>query len=329
MPQELRFRGFFDLQVNGFKGVDFSSGELTEEAFVFACRELLKKGTVGFLPTIISSEAEVYQKNLAIISKVKGFSEFKRLVPGIHLEGPFISPEDGYRGIHPLKNIKEPDVDFLNLLIKWSGNNIRMMTIAAEKKGAEKLCSYAVSKNIVISLGHQEANEKQINSLARKGAKAMTHLGNGLPHLIHRHLNPIWSGLGNANLAATIIADGFHIPVSVIKTILKVKGVNNTILVSDLSPLGGMKPGEYSIWGSHVRLSPNGFLHDPSTGYLAASSFSLLDSVNYLLAQDIVKLKDIYRMAFHNPLRLLGIHPAVYRNVVKIKLRGKRMFVEP
>src|SRR4030095_16370833 len=303
MPEVLRIKGFFDLQVNGFKGVDFSSHEFTEEAFVFACRELQKKGTIGFLPTVISSEAEVYQKNLAIISKIKGYLEFNRLIPGIHLEGPFISAENGYRGIHPLKNIKEPDIDFLRLLMKWSGDNIRMMTIAAEKKGAKKLCNYAVSKSIVISLGHQEANEKQINSLARKGARAMTHLGNGVPHLIPRHENPIWGGLGNADLVAMIIADGFHIPVSVIKTILKVKGVSNTILVSDLSPLGGMKPGEYSIWGSHVRLSPDGFLHDPSSGYLAASSFTLLDSVNYLMAQGIVKLNDIYRMAFHNPLR--------------------------
>ncbi len=322
MREKLHIKGFIDLQVNGYKGVDFSSRKLTEDAFVFACRELQKKGTVGFLPTIISSETEVYQRNLAIISKVKGYTEFKRLIPGIHLEGPFISSENGFRGIHPLKNIREPDIDFLRQLMKWSGNNIKMMTIAAEKKGAEKLCSYAVSKSIVISLGHQEADEKQINSLARKGAKAMTHLGNGLPHLIHRHLNPIWSGLGNDDLAAMIIADGFHLPVSVIRTIIKAKGVRSTILVSDLSPLGGMKPGKYKIWGSHVTLSPNGFLHDPSTGYLAASSFSLLDSVNYLLSQNVLNLSDIYRMAFHNPLRLLGINAGTYRKSTSEDVAG-------
>jgi N-acetylglucosamine-6-phosphate deacetylase len=327
MPNPMHIKGFFDLQVNGYKGVDFSSLEFTEDAFVFACRELKKKGTVGFLPTIISSEDAVYKNSLAIIAKVRRYKEFERLVPGIHLEGPFISAENGYRGIHPLKNIKEPDIGFLRQLMKWSGNNISMMTIAAEKEGAEKICSYAVSKNIVISLGHQQADEKHINSLARKGAKALTHLGNGLPHLIHRHVNPIWSGIANDGLAAMIITDGFHLPVSVIQTIIKAKGVRDTILVSDLSPLGGMKAGKYSIWGSEVTLSRNGFLHDPSTGYLAASSFSLLDCVNYILMHEIVKLNDVNRMAFHNPLQLLGINPALYRSSATFVLRKKKLVI--
>lgn len=314
MNRKLNFKGFVDLQVNGYMGTDFSSIELTEDAFVFACRELEKKGTIAFLPTIITSGVEVYEKNLKIISKVKAYSEFKNLVPGVHIEGPFISPEEGYRGVHPLEYVKQPKIAFLKKLIKWSGNNIKLLTLAAEGKGAEALCSYAVSKKIVVSLGHQHAGEGEINKLVKKGAKAMTHLGNGIPHLIHRHSNAIWEGLANDALTAMIVADGFHLPDSLIKIIIKVKGVKNTILVSDLSPVGGLKPGNYKIWGNDVTLSPNGFLHNPATGYLAASSYCLLDCANYLLAQNIVRLSDISRMAFLNPLRLLGINPASFKS---------------
>jgi hypothetical protein len=132
MKEVLDIRGFVDLQVNGYKGIDFSSPELTEDTFVFACRELEKKGTVAFLPTIISSAPEVYQKNLKIISRIKRREEFEHMLPGIHLEGPFISAENGYKGIHPLQQIRRPDLGILRQLIKWSDHQIRMITMAAE-----------------------------------------------------------------------------------------------------------------------------------------------------------------------------------------------------
>ncbi len=324
MNRKLNWKGFVDLQVNGYMGIDFSSTQLTEDAFVFACRELGKKGTIAFLPTIITSGIDVYEKNLKIISKVKRYGEFKNLVPGIHIEGPFISPEDGYRGVHPIEYVMEPKISFLKKLIKWADNNIKLLTLAAEQQGADSLCSYAVSKNIVVSLGHQQADGSQINKLVSKGARAMTHLGNGIPHLINRHANPIWEGLSNDALAAMIVGDGFHLPASLIKIILKVKGVRNTILVSDLSPVGGLKPGSYKIWGSDVTLSPNGFLHNPASGYLAASSYNLLDCANYLLAHNIAKPGEIYRMAFHNPLRLIGINPATIKSKNKLILNNAR-----
>jgi N-acetylglucosamine-6-phosphate deacetylase len=117
------------------------------------------------------------------------------------------------------------------------------------------------------------------------------------------------------------------LPIPVIKSIIKAKGVKNTILVSDLSPLGGLKPGLYRIWGSDVTLSNNGFLFNPASGYLAASSFSLLDCANFLLGTGFVSLKDLSLMAFYNPLRLLGIHPSAYSRNVNVKLKGNKLHV--
>ena len=96
-------------------------------------------------------------------------------------------------------------------------------------------------------------------------------------------------------------------------------------MVSDLSPLGGLKAGNYKIWGADVVLSQKGFLYDPSTGYLAASSLSLLECVNWLLSREILKIKDIYRMAFHNPVELLGINPKSFRKSKRFILRDNKI----
>jgi len=303
-------RGFFDLQVNGYKGVDFSSPALTTDEFVFACRELFKTGTVGFLPTLITSPPDVFQRNLTMISKLRTYKEFSQRIPGFHLEGPFISPAEGYRGVHPEKNVQEASVAYYKKLEKWSDHAIRLMTVSASVPGAVTLCRYATAQGTVISLGHQDAGEKEITRMAEAGATAVTHLGNGLPHLVHRHQNPIWPALAEDRLNAMFIADGFHLPPALLKTIMKAKGLHRCIMVSDLSPVSGLKAGSHLLWGHQVKLARNGFLHDPKSGYLAASSFTLLKAANYLLHSGLAGLAEIHQMGFLNPLRLLGLKPA-------------------
>jgi N-acetylglucosamine-6-phosphate deacetylase len=203
-----------------------------------------------------------------------------------------------------------------------------MMTLAAELEGASSLCRYATKRGTVISLGHQNANEKQVHELCTAGARAVTHLGNGLPHLLNRHQNPLWPSLAEKQLSATIVADGFHLPVSLLKTILLVKGPLHTILVSDLSPVGGLKSGEYQLWGKTVKLEPNGFLHHPQSGYLAASSFPLLNAANYLLKGGLMPISEIYQSGFLNPLRLLGISAASYRTTLCFRSENHELTLE-
>jgi N-acetylglucosamine-6-phosphate deacetylase len=113
---ELGIPGFVDLQVNGFVGVDFSSPDLTEESFVHACRALLGRGTAAFLPTIITSPLDVYAHNLPIIARGITLPEFQGRLPGIHLEGPFISPQPGAVGAHNPAWVRPPDLELLQQL---------------------------------------------------------------------------------------------------------------------------------------------------------------------------------------------------------------------
>ena len=305
----LQIPGLVDLQVNGFKGVDFSSSDLTDEDFVRSCHGILSSGTSAFLPTIITSTDKIYQRNLGIISNVLKSSEFRDHVLGIHLEGPFISAQDGARGAHNRKLIREPDVNYLKQLMEWADGQIKMITIASEIHGAEKLSLWAKKRGITVSLGHQMATAADLDRLVRAGATALTHLGNGVPALLPRHDNPIWSSMGNDNLTAMIISDGHHLPPAVLKTILRTKGTARCVVVSDASPLTGLTPGSYNIMGNEAILEKSGRVYNPRTGYLVGSSATMLDCMNYLARINLLTVEQLILVGFTNPLELIGICP--------------------
>jgi len=304
--------GLVDLQVNGYKGVDFSSSDLTEADFVRACRAMLAGGTTAFLPTMITSPEEVYRHNLPIMAKVVQSKEFRGRLLGIHLEGPFISPQEGARGAHNCDWVRRPDLRFFQKLIDRADGCIKLVTIAAEIEGAEELTRYAVSSGISVSLGHQMADEEDLDRLVDAGAVAITHLGNGVPAMLSRHHNPIWAGLAEDRLAAMIITDSHHLPASVVKTIIRTKGPDNCVVVSDASPLAGLAPGSYpapGLPGRKAILTDSGQLYEPVSGYLIGSSATMLQCMNWLASLRLVSPSELAAMSFYNPLRLIGLAP--------------------
>ncbi|HON91804.1 MAG TPA: amidohydrolase family protein [Sedimentisphaerales bacterium] len=322
--------GLVDLQVNGYKGVDFSGGDLTEESFAQACRDMLAAGATAFLPTLITSPGEIYERNLPMIAKVLNAGEFRGRVLGIHLEGPFISRQDGARGAHDARWVRDPDPAYLDELIRLADGKIRLLTIAADQKGADELSRHAISRGIAVSLGHHMADEADLARLVAGGAKALTHLGNAVPALLPRHENPIWAGLTADRLDAMIIADGHHLPPSILKTILRAKGAGHCIVVSDASPLAGFPPGEYWSMGARVCLEADGKLHNPATGYMAGSSATILDCANHLASLGLVGLSELGQMFFYNPLRLIGLSPkqVVVSQKVLFDVKHRRVFLE-
>ena len=301
--------GFVDLQVNGYKTVHFSDLRLTHDDFVLACRGVLQAGTTAFLPTVITSSAAVYEHNLPIIAAALQTEEFRGRLLGIHVEGPFISAHEGARGAHDAEWIRKPDVGYLKQLIEWADGRVRLLTIAAEPDGAEKLARYAVSRGITVSLGHQMAGEEDLRRLVRAGATCLTHLGNGVPAMLPRHENPVWAGLANDDLAAMIITDGQHLTAAMLKTIVRTKGAERCVVVSDASPPAGLPPGEYEVLGHKIVLEDTGRLHDRTTGYMAGSSATMLQCMNHLASLRLVSSGELIAMGFANPLRLIGLGP--------------------
>jgi len=305
----IKIPGLVDVQVNGYKGVDFSSGDLTRDDFIRACLELFEAGTTAFLPTMISSPEDIYERNLPIIAEALEREEFHGRLLGIHIEGPFISAEVGTRGAHHAEWIRPPDIGLLDRLIDWARGKIKLLTIAAELAGAEELARHAVSKGIAVALGHQTAEEEDLRKLVRAGAVAITHLGNGVPAMLGRHNNTIWAGLAEEDLFATIITDGNHLPPSILKTIIRAKGPARCIVISDATSLAGYAPGTYETLGHKVVLEENGRLHDPETGYMCGSSATMIKCMNHLASLDMLRPDELIAMGFHNPLGLIGLAP--------------------
>jgi N-acetylglucosamine-6-phosphate deacetylase len=301
--------GLVDLQVNGHRGINFADASLTPNDFAEACRGVLEAGTTAFLPTMMTSPENVYEHNLPLIAAAMEAEEFNGRLLGLHIEGPFISAQAGARGAHPPEWTRKPDVEFLDKLIDWAKGQIRLLTISAELEGSDMLARHATSRGITVSLGHQMATDEDLHRLVKAGATSLTHLGNGVPTMLNRHKNPVWAGLANDDLVAMIITDGHHLPKPVLKTIIRAKGADRCVVVSDASSLAGLGPGTYDFLGGKVVLEANGRLHSPETGYLAGSSSTMAKCMNHLASLNIVSPEELAAMGFYNPLRLIGLGP--------------------
>ncbi len=307
--QKLSIPGFVDLQVNGYLGVDFSSPELTLEACAWACGELLKAGTAAFLPTIITSPLEVYRRNLPILAGALELPGLRGRLAGIHVEGPFLSDQPGAVGAHNPAWVRKGDPDLLDEMNGWAKGHIRILTLAAEVEGAAETARRAVQAGMLVSIGHTLATAADLERLRAAGASLLTHLGNGLPAQLHKFNNPLWAGLADDGYTAMVIADGHHIPGGVLKAMLRAKGVQRSLVVSDASPLAGMAPGRYQTLGNPVVLEPSGRLYNPEKGFLVGSSYTLLRCMNFLASLGVWSLEELIELGYFHPLRILGLPP--------------------
>lgn len=303
----MKVPGLIDLQVNGHMGVDFSSLTVSLEEMAKACRGVLAVGTSGFLATLITSAPEVYKRNLEMLAVLVDSEELRGRLLGIHLEGPFLSPQPGARGAHNPDWMRKCDVESLAEMVERARGTVKMVTIAAEVDGAEELISWAVEHGITVSLGHQMAGEKELARAAAAGAKSLTHLGNGVPSEVDRHNNPMWAGMANDDLSAMIITDGHHLPSTLIKSLIRAKGVARTVVVSDASSLAGLGPGQYNSMGDDAVINESGRLYNPNTGYLVGSAMTMIECMNYLGGIGILTAEEMLRVGFYNPLELIGL----------------------
>ena len=273
--------GLTDLQINGFWGVDFNDRELTPAQIEKTSEKLLRIGVATYYPTLITGSTEKISALLGTFVKSTGLDGLaSKMIGGIHLEGPFISKEDGPRGAHTLAFCLNPDIELLKRWQEKANGKIRIVTLAPELPGSVPFIKACVSMGIVVGLGHTAAHTDQIKSAVDAGATLSTHLGNGCHSILPRHPNYIWDQLAQEDLFASMIADGFHLPDSVLKVFVKSKG-ERAILISDGMSYTGMEPGVYdSSATGRVCLTPEGKLHqEGKPGTLAGSASTLLKGI--------------------------------------------------
>ncbi len=298
----------FDLQVNGCDGRSFNSPDLTIDDVRHVVRVCRRHGIAGLCPTLVTNSHDALAHGFRTLAAACASDpEVARAVPGLHLEGPYISPEDGPRGAHPRQHVRPPDWDELRRLQDAADGRIRLVTLAPEHPGALEFIEKAVAAGIVIALGHTAADGSRIRDAVRAGARLSTHLGNGSHAVLPRHDNYLWEQLACDSLWASVIADGHHLPPAVLRCILRVKTPARTILTCDASSLAGLPPGRYSEWGQDFEVLPTGRVVVPGTPYLAGSGAFTDVCVSHAVAAGGVSLADAVDMAGERPRQLLGL----------------------
>ena len=297
---------FIDLQVNGYGGVDFSNAEtLGEKGVLKVVKALQAQGVAYFFPTLVTGSFEATRRSLELIGACCS-PEVARSVVGVHLEGPYISPEDGPRGAHPVQHVRPPDLEEFDAWQQAAGGRVKLVTLAPEVPGALAFIEALRDRDILVALGHTGATPQQIRDAVTAGATLSTHLGNGAHLTLPRHPNYLWSQLAEDDLYACLIADGHHLPPEVLKVMVRAKGLDKTILVSDVTSLAGLEPGRYTFAGSPVELTTSGRINLSGTGYLAGSTLRLPDAVHNAITFADIPFAAAVEMASLVPQRALS-----------------------
>ncbi len=275
-----RLPALFDLQVNGFAGVDFQQAGMTREMLRRAVAELRRHGIHRIFLTLITDEIDALCGKLERIEQYRSEDpEIRETVAGYHIEGPYLSPKPGFRGAHPAEKMKAPDLAEFDRLHAAAGENIRIVTLAPEWEGSAEFIREVVSRGVAVSLGHTDASHDHIDRAIRAGATLCTHLGNGCPGELNRHDNVIQRLLARDELTACFIPDGIHIPPHALRNLFRAKPKGKTILTSDCMAAAGAPNGRYTLGGLEIEVGDDRVVRQPGQTNFAGSALTLEEGV--------------------------------------------------
>lgn len=297
--------GMIDLHVNGSGGGDAAEG--SHPALEKMSRSLAAHGTTTFLPTIITDHEENLLRSLRNLAGVLE-DRYSGAVPaGIHLEGPFINPEK--RGAHRPECIQKPSRELFLKYRDAAQGHLKMITLAPELEGALEVIREARNHLPIVSLGHSAADYQSAFQGIEQGANLATHAFNAMPVLHHRNPGLLGAVLDAAEVSAEIIADGIHVHPAMVRLLVRCKGPERVILVTDAISAAGMPDGDYKVGGLAVTVR-DGVCREQD-GRLAGSTLTmdrgLKNLAEWLEATPFGTLLQVVAMATREPARLLGL----------------------
>lgn len=302
--------GLVDLQVNGYGGHDVNGETLSPDTVLALAHAMLRVGVTTFLPTLITaSEAQLTAALVAIQEARQRHPVVAHMVPGVHVEGPALEPSNGPRGAHPLAHVRPPSLDEFARWQAASGNVVGLVTLSPHWPQTAEYIAGVTAAGVHVALGHTQASADQIGAAVAAGARLSTHLGNGSHAQMHRRHNALWPQLANDALCAAFIADGHHLSADQLKVMLRAKGLERSLIVSDATALGGLAPGHYQASvGGPVILAADGHLTmDDGTGqYLAGAALPLIAGIATLVRSGGLSLAEAIPLATAHPGRWAG-----------------------
>lgn len=301
----------FDLQLNGFKAVDFNADDLGLDAMRRACAAVRRDGGGRMLATIITDRLDRMTARINRLAALHAEdASVREVMAGIHVEGPFISPLPGFVGAHPHEHVLPASVESAKQLVDAGRGLVRLVTLAPEHDAGHATTRWLVGQGILVSAGHCDPSLAVLNDAIDAGLSCFTHLGNGCPLMLHRHDNVIQRVLAADHLRwVMVIADGVHLPPMVLRNIIRQVGIDRVIAVTDATAAAGMGPGRYVLAGQEVVVGEEGAAWAPDRSHLVGSTATMADIRGVLRHAVGLNATDVDRLTVENPLRAIGHGP--------------------
>lgn len=300
--------GFFDLQVNGYGGVDFNQDQLAAEQLHTACERLTADGVEGILATIITDHLPVMAARLARLAELRERDPLARqLIAGFHIEGPFLNEQPGYRGAHPVDAIRPADLGPMRRLVDAAGGLTRVVTLAPERDAGLKVTRWLVSQSVVVSAGHCNPSLDELRAAIDAGTTMFTHLGNGCPRELPRHDNIIQRALSlHQRLWLCFIADGIHIPFPALGNYLRAVDLDRCVVVTDAVAPAGLGPGQYTLGRQPVVVGEDLATWAPDHTHLIGSAITMRRAARNLTERLELSEEKVTRLTAQNPRQAIG-----------------------
>jgi len=300
---------YFDLQVNGYAGVDFNRDDLTGEMLHAACAKLEADGVDGILATIITEQIDGMSARLARLAALRERDPLAaRMIAGLHIEGPFINEADGYRGAHPRDAVIPGDVEAMKRLLDAAAGLTRLVTLAPERDREFKVTRLLADSGITVAAGHCDPTVDQLHQGIDAGLAMFTHLGNGCPMYMHRHDNIIQRALSLSDrLWLCFIADGVHVPFAALGNYIRCAGLARCIVVTDAIAPAGLGPGIYTVGRWDVAVGPDMVARAPDGSHFIGSAIDMQRSAGNLRRHLGLADEEVRQLASANPRRAVGL----------------------
>lgn len=299
--------GLFDLQVNGYAGVDFNDPSLTPAQFDLALEAMLASGVTQCLPTIITAFPDELATRFAALDNAVRLSRLGPvMVPGYHLEGPFLNDGDGYSGCHPQAAMSDPAAEIVTRIEGRLTRPILLVTLAPERGGSAEFIAAMRRGGKTLAMGHSSAGFADVWAAADAGLSMSTHLGNGLPHTLPKLENTLLAQLSEPRLTACLIADGHHLSPHAFAAMIRLKGAEKCILVTDAVLGAAASPGKYMFAGMEVERTHEGKMVQQGRTMLAGSALCLDQAVRNTMAWTGLGAETARAMASSTPRRSLA-----------------------
>lgn len=267
---------YFDLQVNGFAGVDFQQPGISAAALEQAVAALRAHGTSRILLTLITDTIDAFAVQLAHLERLRAASPaVAAMIAGYHLEGPYLLPETGYHGAHDPRKMKAPDGGEFDRLWAAAGGRIRLITLAPEWPGSAEFIRHVVGHGVRVAIGHSNADDQVIDAATAAGLTLCTHVGNGTPMQLARHDNIIQRLLARDELTAVFIPDGIHVPPGPLRNFVRAKPRAKVLFTTDCIAAAGAPPGRYTVGSIEVEAGADGVVREPGKPNFAGSALTM------------------------------------------------------